>query len=202
MPRLFDPYNEKIIREFMLENPNHPSPFAELSRKIPFNNKQISHHWNDKLNPLLCPDPLSDIERIFIHNWARNNQQNGTYNWKHCQSEMRITFNKLHSTNKIKNAWNSEQKRLAREVGNEIGISVQTTTTFISSSSLSINLMNNNNNEVEYFTRTPISSLLTVNDDIILSSPPSPIEPYFRPDLTKNDRNYLLNITFGYWKYH
>ncbi|CAG8485763.1 12230_t:CDS:2 [Rhizophagus irregularis] len=180
MPRLFDPYNEKIIREFMLENPNHPSPFAEL----------------------ICPDPLSDIERIFIHNWARNNQQNGTYNWKHCQSEMRITFNKLHSTNKIKNAWNSEQKRLAREVGNEIGISVQTTTTFISSSSLSINLMNNNNNEVEYFTRTSISSLLTVNDDIILSSPPSPIEPYFRPDLTKNDRNYLLNITFGYWKYH
>ncbi|CAB4436039.1 unnamed protein product [Rhizophagus irregularis] len=195
MPRLFDPYNEKIIKEFMLENPNHPSPFAELSRKIPFNNKQI-----------ICPDPLSDIERIFIHNWARNNRQNGTYNWKHCQNEMRITFNKLHSTNKIKNAWNSEQKRLAREVGNEIGISVQTTTTFISSSSssssssLSINLMNNN--KVEYFTRTPISSLLTVNDDIILSSPPSPIEPYFRPDLTKNDRNYLLNITFGYWRYH
>lgn len=112
---------------------------------------------------------------------------------------MKITFNKLHSTNKIKNAWNSEQKRLAREVGNDVETFVETTFTSSSSSSISINLMNN---EIEYFTRTPISSLLTVNNDIILSSPPSPIEPYFRPDLTKFDRNYLLNITYGYRKYH
>jgi hypothetical protein len=100
---------------------------------------------------------------------------------------MRITFNKLHSTNKIKNSWNSEQKKLAREVENEVGNEIGTTSqTIFSSSYISMNSMNNMNG---YFTRTNISSL-------------SPIEPYFRPDLTKFDKNYLLNITYGYWKFH
>ncbi|GBB83710.1 hypothetical protein RclHR1_01040015 [Rhizophagus clarus] len=163
MVRLFDSDSENIISQFMLQNPNHPSPFAELSRKIPFTNKQISHHWNDKLNPLLWSGPLSDDERKFIHNWAKNNRKNNIYNWKHCQKEMYTVFNKLHSTNKIKNAWNSEQKRSGR---------------------------------------TNASLPLSINDDTITLLPPSPIEPYFRPDLTKFDKTYLLNITYGYKKYH
>ncbi|RIA91446.1 hypothetical protein C1645_822037 [Glomus cerebriforme] len=204
---LFDSRSENVIMQFMLDNPNHSSPFAVLSRMIPYSNKQISHHWNNKLNPLLNHDDLVDNEKVFIYNWGVQTE-GGTISWKHCQQEMRTRFGKLFSTNKIKNTWYSEQKkRPACEVGNSAQFIVPSssssmnndTGTFIVLPSLNDESIApysmSINNEFGGSRRINVLSLLNDNDDSI---PPLIIEPRFRPDLTEYDRRCLLELTCGY----
>ena len=61
---------------------------------------------------LVNHDPLSNEEKDYIDFWVETNQKDdGTIHWKDCQQDMEIVFHKFHSTNKIKNSWNSKRKQ-------------------------------------------------------------------------------------------
>ncbi|GBC03767.1 hypothetical protein RclHR1_05300008 [Rhizophagus clarus] len=89
------------------------NPYAEISKLIPhLSAKQICHQWNNELDPSLNHDPLTEDERKVIDEWVdANREADGTISWKFCQRDMKMRFNKYHSTNKIKNAWNSKHNR-------------------------------------------------------------------------------------------
>ncbi|RGB41424.1 hypothetical protein C1646_752097 [Rhizophagus diaphanus] len=89
------------------------NPYATISKLVPqYTAKQIRHQWNNELDPKLNHDPFTEDERKYIDHWvATKREAGGTINWTSCQRDMEISFNKLHSTNKIKNAWNSKHNR-------------------------------------------------------------------------------------------
>ncbi|CAG8567194.1 12228_t:CDS:2 [Funneliformis mosseae] len=114
---IFDPKTDAVIIKFMLEEGRkHKKPFSELSKKIKFSTKQICHRWNEQVDPRIERGPLCDKEKEFINQWVKENRKSdGKIRWTRCQNDLKLIFNKLRSTNKIKNAWSSEQKRLARK---------------------------------------------------------------------------------------
>ncbi|GES76427.1 hypothetical protein GLOIN_2v1477473 [Rhizophagus clarus] len=126
MPRFSKESNDIILR-YMNEwkksgKERRKDPFVYLSTKIPHNHKQICYYWYNKLDPKLCKMPLTNNEQDHIIDWVERylmynvNQQN--IPWKKLQKEMKSVFNKLHSTNVIKNFWNSRKRRLMREAEN------------------------------------------------------------------------------------
>ncbi|CAB5353506.1 unnamed protein product [Rhizophagus irregularis] len=87
--------------------------FVRISREMPNHTaRQISEHWRNSLNPDLCHDPLSINEKIFITERVRKCQMRSTtIHWKYIINGLVIRFGKLRSENKIKNFFNSRQRR-------------------------------------------------------------------------------------------
>ncbi|CAG8532463.1 16443_t:CDS:2 [Funneliformis caledonium] len=102
---IFDPKTDAVIIKFMLEEGRkHKKPFSELTGM---------NKWTPEV---LERGPLCDKEKEFINQWVKENRKSdGKIRWTRCQNDLKLIFNKLRSTNKIKNAWSSEQKRLARK---------------------------------------------------------------------------------------
>ncbi|CAB4408067.1 unnamed protein product [Rhizophagus irregularis] len=109
---LLDSDTKETIIHYMKELGHPKNPYAAISKLVPLTAKQIRHQWNNELDPKLNHDPFTEEERKYIDHWvATNREAGGTINWTTCQRDMEMSFNKLHSTNKIKNAWNSKHNR-------------------------------------------------------------------------------------------
>ncbi|CAI2167742.1 12184_t:CDS:2 [Funneliformis geosporum] len=171
------PEARNTIMRFMIskEGRNHKKPYSELSKKTGYSSKQIYHIWNDQLNPTLDRNPLSSEEKEYINQWVEvNKTENNKIHWMNCQKDMKRDFQKLRSTNIIKNAWYAKQKRKPDEEG-ENGTSPSTQDT-----------ISTFNNDIRTITQTGPTNVLTSTATHHYIPPTLPtIEPSFQPDPPK-----------------
>ncbi|CAG8526815.1 8110_t:CDS:2 [Funneliformis caledonium] len=179
------PEARNIIIRFMTskEGRNHKTPYSELSKKTGYSSKQIYHLWNDKLDPSLYHEPLSDEEKVYINKWVEENKsESGKIYWANCQEDMKRVFQRLHSRNKIKNSWYAEQKRRPDE---DVENGADPTTQVAISTF---------HNDIRNFTQTDPTKVLTSTISHYYYQP-IPIEPNFQPNPPEPPK-FLMNPIF------
>ncbi|RIA81949.1 hypothetical protein C1645_881319 [Glomus cerebriforme] len=177
MGKLLDSNTKEIIISSMKKLANHKDRYAQISRLVPpLTAKQISHQWNNELNPQLNHDNLTDIEEKYIDRWViTNRKENGAIHWKNCQIDMNNVFGKLHSTNKIKNKWSSKQKQKRNRSIREAARSITIVPFSV-------------NNDDEDVRNSPLNGIN--NGDV---TPPSTIieSDFFQPPTSQSSSSYL-----------
>ncbi|RIA82349.1 hypothetical protein C1645_835499 [Glomus cerebriforme] len=109
---LFREEDNVLIRKYMKEYGHRKNRFALISKLLDskFNNKQISEHWRNSLNPELCHEEFGFYEKTIIDLLVPKYQKSDKIQWKFVIVEMKIYFEKLYSENKIKNYWYSKNR--------------------------------------------------------------------------------------------
>ncbi|GBC04143.1 hypothetical protein RclHR1_05530012 [Rhizophagus clarus] len=68
---IFDHDSDQVILDKMKEYEEKKirSPFVEIAKLIPYDQRQICNRWRNYLNPKLCHKPLKEKEKQFINKW-------------------------------------------------------------------------------------------------------------------------------------
>ncbi|RIA91462.1 hypothetical protein C1645_805195 [Glomus cerebriforme] len=168
MARPIDLKSKKIIEEYMVKSKTgkYHDKFKELKKLLndKYTVKEIRDCWNYELNPELCKDPLSTGEIISIKECVKRYSKN----WTKCQQVLKKDFGRLHSINKIKTAWQSEQSQpvAGQSIVRSLPLPVNEARSSQSDSM---------NSEVGGSKRIDIP--LLTNDDNSTATPPSTVDP-------------------------
>ncbi|CAG8527560.1 uncharacterized protein OCT59_003586 [Rhizophagus irregularis] len=138
---IFDEESDQTILDKMaeFETKKERSPFVEIAKIIPYDQRQICNRWRNYLNPKLCHAPLGEGEKQFINKWIskrepstktkpnsgkilKRKKYEKPIEWKILRQDLENEFGLFRSENIIKNYWYPNLKIKEKEENNDLKV--------------------------------------------------------------------------------